>query len=140
MPKIGICSECGKSPRHIHHLHPETRNPICSTCSKKLKLGKKSEPEEARKWFLDLANNKAAEWIVNTANSRDPAQVRLLDSLIEQGPEEVKEFLKEIFRPPYPTAQGIIRRFLKTAEGKNLKGLIAQNPDLRRKAGVLHYL
>ena len=37
MVRHGICPECQKGPRDIHHLHPETRQHICWSCYQKLR-------------------------------------------------------------------------------------------------------
>ena len=39
MSKKGICSQCGKGPREIRYLHPETKQHICKTCYQKIKKG-----------------------------------------------------------------------------------------------------
>ena len=70
MPEIGICSECGKSPRHVHHHHPKTKNPICSTCYRNLRK-RGSEPEKVRERFLNSTNDEAARWLIEEANRRD---------------------------------------------------------------------
>lgn len=34
--KKGICAKCGRGPRNIAYLHPQTRESICITCYRKL--------------------------------------------------------------------------------------------------------
>ncbi|MFH1894351.1 MAG: hypothetical protein ABH813_00375 [Patescibacteria group bacterium] len=68
---MGVCSECGKSPREVHHLHPETRKPICSTCYFKLKAAGESGSKKVRDRFLNLSSDKAARWFIEKANRRD---------------------------------------------------------------------
>ena len=70
MSEIGACSECGKSPRHVHHRHLETKNPICSTCYLKLKK-RESEPKKVRERFLNSTNNEAARWLIKEAKRSD---------------------------------------------------------------------
>ena len=71
MSEIGICSECGKSPRHVHHRHPETKNPICSTCYLNLRK-RELELKKVRERFLNSTNNdEVACWFIEEANRKD---------------------------------------------------------------------
>lgn len=96
---------------------------------------KVTEPERKEE---DVSQSDCC-WVVDTANNRDLEGIKRLNEMIEQGPEKVRGLLKEIFRPSYPVAQAIVRKFLKTAEGEKLKSFIAQDPDLKKKVGVLYF-
>ena len=117
MLKRGICSQCGKGPRGLHYLHPETRQNICLTCYRELK-------KEFLQWFRNLTEFQAAGWILDTAYYREPKRIKQLNMLEKLESEKIKEFSKEIQSPAYPRANWIFEEFLKTKEGEKLRNLI----------------
>lgn len=58
--KSGTCTECGKGPRNLAQRHPQTRNPICSSCRLKVKgrFGLCPECKNGPKWLAYLHPNR----------------------------------------------------------------------------------
>lgn len=117
----------------VSSIHAELVTPQPSTVYRPIPM-EVTEPEKEE----EVVSQSDCCSVVDIANNRDPKDIRRLDEMIEQEPEKVRRLLKEIFRPSYPAAQAIVRRFLETAEGEKLKSFITQNPDLSRKVGVSH--
>ena len=87
-------------------------------------------------WFLDLTNSdnltdwdRAAEWIVDTANYRDPERIESLNILVEREPERVRKVRKKI--KTQSKADWIVSEFEKTKEGETLRSLIEKDEELR---------
>lgn len=126
MSEIGTCSECRKSPRHIHHRHPETKQPICSTCYLKFRIKKELEPEMFRKWFLNLTDDEAARWITDSAFRGNGDFVSSLTILLNSEAKSKLEWVLKLISRTVIAKKIIMDslEIMETEEGEKIKSLI----------------